>query len=178
MVIILGGVLLYIPKADKGYPKDLSVAEYKENVGKNADLIIATYEKIDAPTLRECDETYPEEAKKIHFHPTYLTVKEEAGKIFIKRDKLAICQKWRLRRFLHKHYPNTYEAEKQYKDAADKLVENGGDGNDVNAAVGGKTYTYKDGSIISFGPGAMSVQYADENPPVSPPPTQQEQIKE
>lgn len=164
VAVCFAGLMFYVPQSSEAYPKDLTLEEYKDNVGKNIDLIIQTYEKIDTPSFRACEKIYQKEVVNLVFFPTAESTLDKATETFLKDDKLMVMKKWRAKRFLHKYYPHAYEFDAAYRASLEKPAD---ENQPVTPFIEDRVYTYQDGSVITFGVGVMSIQYADENPEIA-----------
>lgn len=58
---------------------------------------------------------------------------------------------------MEKHYSNSLEYQRQFEEAAYQAAEEGEYPKDYSA----ESYTYKDGSVIQFNGGGMSVEYVE-----------------
>ena len=151
-----GGLMLYVPTADADYPADCTVEEYGENIQKNCDLMTQQLEEINQPTLKESLSEYQNIADTIDFYPTSIDTLEKATLAFEKEDQWKLFKDWRLERFIDKNYPNALEFQNQFEAQAHQSMHSGELPNQFTA----KPYTYKDGSVINYSVGGMSVEYA------------------
>lgn len=160
MIIVLcvfGGAMIYTPSPDDSYPTDYTMKEYSEHIQKNRNLIVDTLEAINKPTLKETLQVYERESKSIDFYPLAIDTIEDAETQFIEDDRLFILQKWRTKQFMEKHYSNSLEYQRQFEEAVYQAAEEGEYPKDYSA----ESYTYKDGSVIQFNGGGMSVEYVE-----------------
>lgn len=153
----VGGTIVYVPSPDEDYPQDYSVKDYKNNIHKNRDLIVEKLEEINEPTLKETMKKYANESKTLNLFPTALDTIEQSEMLFLEKDKFPVLKNWRLKRFMQKNYSNAYEYQRQFEKAAHEAVESG----EYSEEFSAKPYTYKDGSMIHFNAGGMSIEYAD-----------------
>lgn len=160
LLLALGfcGAMFYIPTAGAGYPKDATVAEYKANIQKNSELLIDELEAINQPTLEETLALYEPASADVDFYPTALFTIEAATNRFIEQDKLKLFQQWRMQRFLHKNYPNTYAFQREFVKDSQEAAKQG----QYPKEFAAKAYTYKDGSVIFYNNDGMIVQYAQQ----------------
>ena len=152
------GAILYIPTPDEDYPQDYTVEEYKDNIQKNRDLIVSKLEEINAPTLKETMKQYEKDADSLKLYPTALDTIEAAETKFIEDNRLPVLKKYRTERFMEKYYPNSLECLQQFEEDAYQAAEEG----EYPKGYSAKSYTYKDGSVIQFNGGGMSIAYSNQ----------------
>lgn len=157
-VFVGAGLVWIVPAPGAGAPRDFSEEEYIANEEKNNALIVKALEATGEPTLRAAMGDYQKVARSIDFYPTAFDTVVEAGRYFDQRDKIPVCKEWRLERFLKKYYPNAWTRQEEYENAARQSAESGAP---LPKTFQSQTVVYKDGSVITFGPGGMSVDYKE-----------------
>lgn len=153
---------LWIPQKTAAYPDDLTVQEYGENLSKNADVMIASLEKINKPTLRETLAEYQKVAPQKPLYPSYLHTLEQVEDLYKLEyhlcEESSFLEKWRYGFFMKKYYPNLCSFNRKLRKELDKAVKNGS----MITPYDHEVYTYKDGSLITFSGGSYSVTYHDK----------------
>lgn len=163
LVALCYGMVAYVPKADAEYPKDYTIEEYEANAEKNEDLIIDTFEKINALTLEETMKEYKKIAPSIEFYPTAFETICTAGDLFVEKDYLPdflrkYIGQWRQNRFMYKNFPNAMHYQDEFEKEMYKYAETG---ELPQEKYQPRQYDHPAGGMVQISSGGMSVEYAD-----------------